>query len=85
MNPVILQQNAGNLSKQEAKGNLMRELKQKYEALLKKQQGKAYIAEGKSWDDSDNDDTEEYGNHCIDGRHYRVNPYIFKGITSFHC
>ena len=27
------------------------ELKQKYEALLKKQQGKAYIAKGKSWDD----------------------------------
>ena len=41
------------------------ELKQKYEALLKKQQGKAYIAEGKSWDDSDNDDTEEYGNIAL--------------------
>ena len=38
------------------------ELKQKYKALLKKQHGKAYIAEGKSWDDSDNDDTEEFGN-----------------------
>ena len=38
------------------------ELKQKYEALLKKQQGKAYITEGKSWDDSDNDDTKEFGN-----------------------
>ena len=37
------------------------ELKQNYEALLKKQQGKTYIAEGKSRDDSDNDDTEEYG------------------------
>ena len=41
------------------------ELNQKYEALLKKQQGKAYIAEGKSWDDSDNDDTEEYGNIAL--------------------
>ena len=41
------------------------ELKQKYEALLKKQQGKAYIAEGKSWDDSDNDDTEEFGNLAL--------------------
>ena len=41
------------------------ELKQKYEGLLKKQQGKAYITEGKSWDDSDNDDTEEYGNLAL--------------------
>ena len=41
------------------------ELKQKYEALLKKQQGKAYIAEGKSWDDSGNDDSEEYGNLAL--------------------
>ena len=41
------------------------ELKQKYEALLKKQQGKDYIAEGKSWDDSDNDDTDEYGNLAL--------------------
>ena len=41
------------------------EIKQKYEALLKKQQGKAYIAEGKSWDDSDNDGTEEYGNIAL--------------------
>ena len=41
------------------------ELKQKYEALLKKKQGKAYIAEGKSWDDSDNDDTEEFGNLAL--------------------
>ena len=33
--------------------------------MLKKQQGKAYIAYGKSWDDSDNDDTEEYGNLAL--------------------
>ena len=33
--------------------------------MLKKQHGKAYIAEGKSWDDSDNDDTEEYGNLAL--------------------
>ena len=41
------------------------ELKQKYVALLKKKQGKAYIAEGKSWDDSDNDDIEEFGNLAL--------------------
>ena len=41
------------------------ELKQKYEALMKKQQGKAYIAEGKSWDDCDNDNTEKYGNIAL--------------------
>ena len=32
------------------------ELEVKYQALLKKQQEKAYITEGKCWDDSDNDD-----------------------------
>ena len=31
----------------------------------KKQQGKAYIAEGKSWDESDNDDTKEFGNLAL--------------------
>ncbi|KAL8154895.1 hypothetical protein AgCh_000304 [Apium graveolens] len=36
-----------------------------YDALLKKQQGKAYIAEGKSWDDSDNDEDEEVGNYAF--------------------
>ena len=41
------------------------ELKQKYDALVKKHQGKAYIAEGKSWDDSDNDDNEEFGNLAL--------------------
>ncbi|KAL8104912.1 hypothetical protein AgCh_028905 [Apium graveolens] len=35
------------------------ELEAKYEGLLKKQQSKAYIAEGKSWDDSDNDEDKE--------------------------
>ena len=35
------------------------ELKTRYEALLKKyESGKAYIAEGKCWDDSDNDEEE---------------------------
>ena len=39
------------------------ELEAKYQALLKKQQGKAYIAEGKCWDDSDNDDEDtKYAN-----------------------
>ena len=32
------------------------ELEAKYQALLKKQQGKAYIVEGECWDDSDNDE-----------------------------
>ncbi|TKW70165.1 MAG: hypothetical protein DI543_29215, partial [Bradyrhizobium icense] len=41
------------------------ELEAKYEALLKKQQGKAYVAEGKSWDDSDNDEDEEVGNYAL--------------------
>ena len=41
------------------------ELEAKYDALLKKQQGKAYIAEGKSWDDSDNDEDEEVGNYAL--------------------
>ena len=36
------------------------ELKAKYEALLKKQQSKAYIAEGKNWDDSENDEDKEF-------------------------
>ena len=43
------------------------ELEAKYEALLKKQQGKAYIAEGKSWDDSDDDEDEEVGNYALMG------------------
>ena len=33
--------------------------------MLKKQHCKAYIAEGKSWDDSENDDTEEFGNLAL--------------------
>ncbi|KAL8103457.1 hypothetical protein AgCh_027877 [Apium graveolens] len=41
------------------------ELEAKYDALLKKQQGKAYIADGKSWDDSDNDEDEEVGNYAL--------------------
>ncbi|KAL8102972.1 hypothetical protein AgCh_027488 [Apium graveolens] len=41
------------------------ELEAKYDALLKKQQGKAYITEGKSWDDSDNDEDEEVGNYAL--------------------
>ncbi|KAL8115054.1 hypothetical protein AgCh_021763 [Apium graveolens] len=41
------------------------ELEANYEALLKKQQSKAYIAEGKSWNDSDNDEDEEVGNYAL--------------------
>ena len=32
---------------------------------MKKHQGKAYIIGGKSWDDSDNDDSEEFGNLAL--------------------
>ena len=38
------------------------ELKSKYDVLLRKQQGKAYVAEGKCWDDSNEEEDEEYGN-----------------------
>ncbi|KAL8126284.1 hypothetical protein AgCh_013535 [Apium graveolens] len=41
------------------------ELEAKYEALLKKQQSKAYIVEGKTWDDSDNDEDEEVRNYAF--------------------
>ncbi|KAL8097520.1 hypothetical protein AgCh_030590 [Apium graveolens] len=41
------------------------ELEVKYEALLKKQQSKAYIAEGKSWDGSKNDEDEELGKYAL--------------------
>ena len=41
-------------------------LEANYEAHLKKQQGKAYIAEGKSWDDTDeDDDNEKFGNYAL--------------------
>ena len=41
------------------------ELKSKYDALMRKQQMKAYVAEGKCWDDSDEDDDEEYGKYAL--------------------
>ncbi|XP_063937994.1 uncharacterized protein LOC135147888 [Daucus carota subsp. sativus] len=46
------------------------ELKQKYEALLKKHQGqsiqgKSYVAKGKSWDDTDSEEEEERGNVAL--------------------
>ncbi|KAL8108664.1 hypothetical protein AgCh_024938 [Apium graveolens] len=41
------------------------ELEAKYDALLRKQQGKTYIAEGKSWDDSNNDEDEKVGNYAF--------------------
>ncbi|KAL8092201.1 hypothetical protein AgCh_034479 [Apium graveolens] len=43
------------------------ELEAKYEALLRKRKNKAYIAEGKSWDDSGNDKDEEFGNFALMG------------------
>ena len=33
--------------------------------MVKKHQGRAYIAEGKSWDDSDNGDDEAFGNFAL--------------------
>ena len=39
--------------------------RESYDELLRKQQGRAYIAEGKNWDDSDNDDEGEYGNFAL--------------------
>ncbi|KAL8099760.1 hypothetical protein AgCh_032130 [Apium graveolens] len=42
------------------------ELEAKYEALLKKHQGNDYIAEGKSWDDTyDEDENEEFRNYAL--------------------
>ncbi|KAK1379987.1 hypothetical protein POM88_026731 [Heracleum sosnowskyi] len=40
-------------------------LKQQLETLSGKQKGKAYIAEGKSWDDTDSDEEEEYVNLAL--------------------
>ncbi|KAK1379442.1 hypothetical protein POM88_026186 [Heracleum sosnowskyi] len=40
-------------------------LKQQVEALSGKQKGKAYIAEGKHWDDTDSDEEEEYVNVAL--------------------
>ena len=42
------------------------ELEAKYQALLKRQQGKTYIVEGKYWNDSDNDeDNAWYANIAL--------------------
>lgn len=42
------------------------ELEAKYEALLKKQSSKTYIAEGKCWDESDSDEEEaEFCNFAL--------------------
>ncbi|KAL8090114.1 hypothetical protein AgCh_039550 [Apium graveolens] len=51
--------------KKAKKDKVYLELEAKYEALLKKQQSKVYIAEGKSWDDSENDEDEEVGNYAL--------------------
>ena len=40
-------------------------LKSKLDAMVAKHQGKAYIAEGKSWDDSESDEDVEYGNFAL--------------------
>ncbi|KAK1358538.1 CCHC-type domain-containing protein [Heracleum sosnowskyi] len=40
-------------------------LKQQLEAFSGKQKGKAYIAEGKHWDDTDSDEEEEYVNVAL--------------------
>ena len=39
-------------------------LKQRLEAMVAKHKGRAYIAEGRSWDDTDSDE-EEYGNLAL--------------------
>ncbi|KAK1355317.1 CCHC-type domain-containing protein [Heracleum sosnowskyi] len=51
--------------KQIKKDKAYLDLEAKYEALLKKQQGKAFIAEGKCWDDSDEDEEQEYSNFAL--------------------
>ncbi|KAL8147007.1 hypothetical protein AgCh_004650 [Apium graveolens] len=55
----------GKKPKKAKKNKAYLKLEAKYDALLKKQQGKAYIAEGKCWDDSDNDEDEEVGNYTL--------------------
>lgn len=40
-------------------------LKQRLDALVAKQQGKTYIAVGKSWDDTDSEEEEEYENLAL--------------------
>ena len=51
--------------KQIKKDEAYLELKAKYEALLKKQNSKAFIAEGKCWDDSSDEEIQEYGNLAL--------------------
>ena len=42
------------------------ELKKKYDALLRKQQGRAYVVtEGKAWDDSDDEQANDFGNLAL--------------------
>ncbi|KAL8155673.1 hypothetical protein AgCh_000901 [Apium graveolens] len=55
----------GKKPKKAKKDKAYLELEAKYEAFLKKQQSKAYIAEGKSWDVSENDEDEEFGNYTL--------------------
>ena len=40
-------------------------LKQKMNAMVAKQKGRAYIAEGKNWDDTDSEDEEEFVNLAL--------------------
>ncbi|KAL8132633.1 hypothetical protein AgCh_008205 [Apium graveolens] len=58
---VVEQKNKGphKKPKKVKKGKAYLELQAKYGALLKKQSGKAYIADGKSWDDTNADDEDE--------------------------
>ncbi|KAL8135691.1 hypothetical protein AgCh_010355 [Apium graveolens] len=55
----------GKKPKKAKKDKAYLELEAKYKALLKKQQSKAYIAEGKSWDDYENDEDKELGNYAL--------------------
>ena len=61
------------------------ELKHKYEAFLKKQHGKAYNAKGKRLDDSDNDDTEEFGSLALMTDTTDSTSTSSKVFFSFYC
>ncbi|KAL8092799.1 hypothetical protein AgCh_034883 [Apium graveolens] len=63
---VILELEGDEKPKKVKKDKAYLESEVKYEALLKKQQRKAYIAEGKSWDDTDDEDeNEDLGNYAL--------------------
>ena len=54
-------------------------IKQKLDALMTKHHGRAYVAEGKSWDDSESDDDEVYVNLTLmaDSQRLHLNHHIY--------